>query len=105
MPSPSIRFLRRQPPWFIIASAMGLLLLLSYVYWLTGTDVRIGLFYIVPTAVVTILLGRKWGLAMALFTIAFRLVFDIWGIPIHRPAPYTMATVRLLFFLLTVYVL
>src|SRR5438105_3433120 len=102
MPTPSLRFLMRQPPWFIVASAMGLLLALSYVDWMTGTDVRIGLFYIVPTALVTILLGRNWGLAMALFTIVFRLVFDVLGIPIHRPAPYSMAIVRLLFFLLTV---
>src|SRR4051812_17100771 len=56
---------KRQPPGWIAAAALLVVLALGYVDYVTGPLVAISIFYLVPVCVVTWLAGQRVGSLLA----------------------------------------
>jgi signal transduction histidine kinase len=107
MPSKAFRFLRRQGPWRILAIASAFLLLLAYIDLLTGPDIRLGVFYLVPLILVTLFVGRMAGFIMASVSAAMWFTTEVLdgSLYTHRFAAVPNAIFRLIFFLVATHLL
>ena len=61
-------------PWAVVAVAVVLLLGVVWLDWWTGPDFVMGEFYLLPVAMVTLLVGYRAGLVMAILTVI------VWGV-------------------------
>jgi len=107
MPSKVSRFLNKQPPGRILAMSSTFLFLVAYFDWTTGTDVRLGVLYLVPVVLVTLFVGKRMGLVMGAVAALAWLYVDMGeGKGYTRPhIAYINAVIRFIFFTLSVYVL
>jgi signal transduction histidine kinase len=105
----TFRYLKRQPTWWILALANVILAVLALLDWITGREVRIGLFYLVPTALVTLYAGRTLGFVMAVVSIiVWRFSDKAVAISAQNVSPYIdwfNIAIRTAFFLMTVVLL
>src|SRR5438105_2618176 len=99
---PLLQSLQRQPTWRILALACALLAVLAYLDWITGVNLRIGIFYLLPIALVTLFVGRLPGAIMAFLSAGVWFWAESMG---HVAGAYGTAIVRLLFFQLAVLML
>ena len=87
-------------PYLVVAGAAGMVLLIGLVDYLTGSEVSIALFYLVPIAFATWFVGQSAGLFLAGLSGAIRLP-EIWLTthPFSHPfASYWNAVIELGFF-------
>ncbi len=57
-------------PAVVVAAAVVLVAAISAIDKVTGYDLQLGILHLVPIAMITWALGRKWGLALALVAVA-----------------------------------
>src|SRR5207249_2411680 len=100
------RFLKRQSPGRVLVLATGGLMLVGYLDWITGPDIRLGIFCLIPLVLATYFAGPRTGMVMAVLTAVMWLFLDLAGRKhyTHPPYAYFNAVVRLTFFVLTTYV-
>jgi signal transduction histidine kinase len=92
----------------LLAASMALsVLAVGWVDYLTGEELSVSILYLVPICVTTWLVGRPWGLAMALASAAAWLAADSAASQRqgHPLVPYWNAAVLLGFFWVVVYLL
>jgi signal transduction histidine kinase len=105
MASSSNRNLQNLPKWVVALGAILLLTLIAYIDYATPPEFSMGLFYILPLALVTWFLGKRSGYVMALVAAATELTVELFS-----PSPsytdirfaYWNALTRLAFFLFCV---
>src|SRR2546428_384291 len=78
-----LRFLARQRPSVIIAISVAILVAVVYVDWVTGPDFVMGEFYLLPVAMVTTLVGYRYGLLMAIVTVIVWGVAEVMGAAVY----------------------
>src|SRR5437870_4638184 len=98
----SLQYLKRQPTWRIVTIACTALLLLAALDWLTGTQLRMGIFYLFPIALVTLFVGRLSGFVMACVSAEIWFLSELRGANSNPIIAYLSGVVRLAFFLLAV---
>lgn len=107
MAMPSFIQSARHHRWIVIAIAVLLLLGVVYVDWLTGPDFVMGEFYLLPVAMVTVLLGYRQGLVMAIVTVIIWGVAEVLGAAVysHRAVAVLNGVMHLLYLVLVVWLL
>ena len=101
------QFFKRLSPWRVLVLAVIFLLLLAYLDYVSGPDIRLGVFYVVPLVLVAFFVGPRAGMIMAVVAAGTWLSTDLWGEKNYHNITnaYISGTVRFAFFLLTTYVL
>src|SRR5215218_9177968 len=101
MPTASARFFKKQPPSRVLLLSSLFLVVLFYVDVATGPDLRMGVFFLLPVTVVSLLVGRRGGAVMAVFCAVAWLTADMMGGAgyKHPLVAYVNGILRLLFFL------
>lgn len=96
-----IQVLHRQPKWFLTTLGLVLVVCLGVVDYLTGTEISLAVFYLLPVLWTAWLAGRQAGIAVSVAGAATWLAMDLLaGATYSHPAiPYWNATTRFLFFL------
>jgi diguanylate cyclase (GGDEF)-like protein len=91
----------------LVLVGIVLLLVITWVDYITGTEISFSIFYLLPTSLVTWRLGRGAGLVLSLLSsVAWFLADTLSGQTYtHSAIPVWNALVRLGFFLVTVLVL
>src|SRR5688500_20318059 len=92
--------LRKFPPWVLVGASWLALALVAWADHVSGQDLQLEFFYLLPLAVVSWLCGRREGLVAAgLATVLWTLV-DVTGRPVRsQPALIVwIAEVELLIF-------
>jgi diguanylate cyclase (GGDEF)-like protein len=92
--------LRKFPPWLLVGASWLALALVAWADHLSGQDLQLEFFYLLPLAAVSCLCGRREGLVAAgLATVLWTLV-DVTGRPVRSQPGLIVwnAAVELLFF-------
>src|SRR5690349_15934554 len=99
-------YLKHQTPTRILIIASIGLLVVGYLDWMAGRDMRVGIFGLVPLVLTAYFVGTRAGLMMALLTTAMWLALDLLGRKHYAQLSfaYVNAAVRLVFYILTIYV-
>jgi diguanylate cyclase (GGDEF)-like protein len=69
----------RSPRWFVITAAAGVTLALGVVDAITGYEVTLAIFYVIPVLAAAWAAGRRWGSAVAFLAAATMAAADLWG--------------------------
>src|SRR5438876_217080 len=72
-----LEYLRCVSPRAIIFSAVVLVLLIGFVDFLTGPEISLSIFYLVPVSLVTWFLARNSGIALSVLSGAIKFTADI----------------------------
>jgi signal transduction histidine kinase len=101
----ALRRLSKQPRLVIVAAGLSSIVLLGLLDYLTGPEVSLSVFYLLPISVVTWFTDRRSGIVVATIGAAMWLVADLKsGAAYSNPLiPYWNAGVRCAFFLIAVY--
>ncbi len=91
-------------PLFLFPISYGLIVLIGIVDYLTGTNISLSIFYLVPISLVAWYGTNKSGYIIAVAGAVIWLIIDISGLisAAGSPLPYWNALVRLGFFIITV---
>jgi signal transduction histidine kinase len=97
----AMRLAAAEPPaGVVIVGAVVLAVVISYVDWITGPDVRLGLFYVLPVALATWFAGRTAGYFLSLVVVLLWFTVGSRGGPAysHPMLAYLTSVLRLGFF-------
>lgn len=102
-----LEFLGERSRSFLIVLAFALMGLMSVIDYVTGPELALSIFYLVPVSLVAWYVGRRTGILMSLIGAALWLVADLLaGRAYSYPTvPYWNASVRLGFFLIVTFTL
>jgi len=102
-----LRFLASQRPAVILTVAVLMLVAVVYVDWITGPDFVMGEFYLLPVAMVTALVGYRFGLLMAIVTVTVWGIAEVMGAAVysHRAVAALNGVMHLLYLVLVVWLL
>jgi len=99
----AMRLVAAHPPrGAVIVGAIALALLVSYIDWVSGPDVRLALFYMLPVALATWFAGRAAGYGLCLFVVLLWLIAGFYGdtAPYKHPMfVYLNSVLRLILFI------
>jgi diguanylate cyclase (GGDEF)-like protein len=92
--------LRRLPSWLIVGLSWLILALVAWADHLSGLDLQLDFFYLLPLAVVAWICGRRDGLVTAALATVLWTLVDVTGRPIRTQPGLIVwnAAVELLFF-------
>ena len=95
------------PPWLLLLLGSIIVAFLGITDYLTGAELSFSIFYLIPISGVTLLAGRGYGIAAALFSAAVWLAADLLGGSrySHWLTPYWNSAVRTGYFLLHTFLL
>jgi signal transduction histidine kinase len=101
------RSIRRQPKPFLIISGFILVVLLGVVDYITGAELSISIFYLIPVSLSVLFVNRRVGVFLSVFSSAMGLTTDLMvGHPYSHPIIiYWNNAVQLGFFLIIVFIL
>jgi signal transduction histidine kinase len=107
MAVPIARSSAQLPKWIVGAATVLLLLVVAYGDYVTPPDMSFALFYILPVALATWVLGRRSGYIMACVGTVSELLVELYGTNTYKDIKfaYWNALTRLAFFLFSVPVL
>jgi signal transduction histidine kinase len=99
--------LMKQPKWLLVVLSVMLVLVLGFIDYHTGPQISFSLFYLLPISLITCAMGGSAGVLLSIASAASWLVADLlWDVPYSSPViPYWNAFMRLIGFLLVVYLL
>src|SRR5215468_8779470 len=99
--------LARAPVWSWTAVALAIAAACGFVDYITGPEVALSVFYLLPISLAAWRAGLASGLAVALVSAVFWFLADfLCGVRYSTPwIPYWNAGVRLSFFVLTVHLI
>jgi diguanylate cyclase (GGDEF)-like protein len=92
--------LRRLPAWLIVGISWLLLALVAWADHLSGLDLQLDFFYLLPLAIVAWICGRRDGLVTAALATVLWTLVDVTGRPVRTQPGLIVwnAAVELLFF-------
>ena len=95
------------PPWLLLLLGSLMIAFLGITDYLTGAELSFSIFYLIPISGVTLLAGRGYGIAAALFSAGVWLAADLLGGSdySHWLTPYWNSAVRTGYFLLHAFLL
>jgi signal transduction histidine kinase len=93
--------------YLLVSTGVLLTFVVGSVDYMTGTDMSLSIFYVLPIALVTWYCGRNCGMAIAVLAALLWFVADVIGSERHfsQPLPYWNALVRFGLFSIIVYLL
>ena len=102
-----LTYLSRWSPSSLSVSGIVFIGIIGVFDYVTGPEISCSIFYLIPIALVTWLLGRRHGLGLCIVGTLIWLTADVLGRAgySHPAMPYWNATVRLGFFLIVTYIL
>jgi signal transduction histidine kinase len=100
-------YLRRQPKSFLITSGLMLVLLVGVADYVTGAELSISIFYLIPIFLSVLFVNRRVGVFLSVFSSATGLTTDLMvGHPYsHSVIVYWNNAIQLGFFLIIVFIL
>ena len=78
-----LRIISRNRPRAVAAAGVALLLGVALLDWSTGPDFTMGLLYLVPVTLVTLAVGRAWGMVMAALTVVVWITAELLGAAVY----------------------
>jgi len=92
--------LRRLPPWLILGLCWLLLALVAWTDHLSGIDLQLEFFYLLPLAIVAWICGRRDGIVTAALATVLWTLVDVTGRPVRTQSGLIVwnAAVEMLFF-------
>ncbi|MGE3537220.1 MAG: sensor histidine kinase [Candidatus Tectimicrobiota bacterium] len=102
-----LAYLSRWSPASLSVAGLMCILLIGVCDYITGSELSFAIFYLMPIALVTWMVGKHQGLALSIIGTLLWLGADILtgAIASHPAVPYWNAAVRLGFFLIVTYML
>ena len=100
-----IRSLSRQPQLLVTIAGLALVVILGVLDYVTGPEISVSILYLLPISLITWLTNRRGGIILAIISAIIWLISDLTTQKTysHFLIPYWNAVVRLLFFLIVVY--
>lgn len=101
-----IKYVERQPPWFFIVIGLLLILIISVIDYLTGVDISLSIFYLVPIVFVTWFVNKCAGYFYSFLSTTLWFISDnIAKVYLHFLVSYWNAGVRLVIFMIITWLL
>jgi signal transduction histidine kinase len=100
-------YLTRQPKAFLITSGFTLVLLVGVIDYVTGAELSISIFYLIPISLSVLFVNRRVGVLLSVFSSAVGLTTDLMvGYPYSHPIIiYWNNAIQMGFFLIIVFIL
>ena len=100
-------YLTRQPKAFLITSGFTLVLLVGVIDYVTGAELSVSIFYLIPISLSVLFVNRRIGVFLSVFSSAVGLTADFMvGHPYSHPIIiYWNNAIQMGFFLIIVFIL
>jgi len=100
-------YINRLPPSWLAVLGFLLVLVVGMLDYVTGAELSISIFYLIPIALSVVLVGRRTGICLSIFSAAVGLIADLWtGHPFSHPVVlYWNSGIQLGFYLIIVFML
>jgi len=100
-----IEYLSRLSRTKLLMSGLALVLIVAFFDFVTGPEISVSIFYLIPISIVALILGSRWGVLISLASAVTWLLADLLAGPAysHPAIPYWNAAVRFGFFLIVTF--